>query len=534
MLPNTRRLRGHSRVAAGAVAFAVVSFSTYGTAVASPNTAALHVSNRASAATDDLAVGEATAPTTLNPEKLDNGGGDINYAELAYDGFVENTPSNTYAPDLATSWQEVGTGNREYVFHLRPNVEFSDGSTLTAQDAVTTIDAERGSGTTCASLLTALTKVTATGPLTVQLNYSSPQSQASVLAAFSQNYMCGDVVGSQATGTQTDGTGPYMIEPSATVTGSKYTYVPNPNYWNKSLPRYSTVTIDVFSSITEEISAIRTGQVDFIYANGPQAVAAAKTPGLKSFKAPFGALALYITDFDGKLVKALANQKVREALAYAMDRPLLAKALYGGFATPNDEMILPGYQGYVPSYANHYTYNPTKAKELLKQAGYPNGFTFTSIASADVGYEDISQAVASELAAIGVTDKLKQDPTHNEAVIDLFNGKYPAFVWGFGSQPLSVAAPLLFGPQALFNPFHNADSYFVNTIDKADALSGTAANNLYDQVEIQNVNEAYEVVLLDLDDVYLLRPGIVGNVQLGLPNFPAPYGPDIAFWSPPK
>lgn len=532
MLANTRRLTGQSRATVGAVAFAVVSFSTYGSAAASPQSAALHLSNHAAAASAVLTVGEATAPTTLNPEKLDNGGGDINYAELAYDSFVENTPSNNYAPDLATSWQEVGPGNREYVFHLRPNVKFSDGSTLTAQDAVKTIDAERGSGTTCASLLTALTKVTATGPLTVQLNYSSPQSKASVLAAFSQNYMCGDVVGSQATGTQTDGTGPYMIEPSATVTGSKYTYIPNPNYWNKSLHRYSSVTVQVFSSITEEVSAIRTGEVDFIYANGPQAVAAAKTPGLKSYKAPFGALALYLTDYDGKLVKALASQKVRQALAYAINRPLLAKALYGGFASPNDEMILPGYQGYVPSYAHHYTYNPTKAKKLLKEAGYPHGFTFTSIASADVGYEDVSQAVSSELAAIGVTDKLKQDPTHNEAVIDLFNGKYPAFVWGFGSQPLSVAAPLLFGQQALFNPFHNADSYFVNAINKADSLSGSAANNLYDQVEIRNVNEAYEVVLLDLDDVYLLRPGIVSKVQLGLPRYPAPYGPDIAFWSP--
>ena len=486
----------------------------------------------AAAASQDLTVGTATAPATLDPRKLDIGGGDSYYAELAYDAFLYNTPSNGFSPDLATSWHEIGTSNEEYVFQIRPNVKFSDGSTLTAQDAVNTITAERGSGTTCATTLTALTSVTATGPLTVQLEYSAPQSPETVWESFSENGMCGDVVGSKASGTQTDGTGPYMIDATDTITGSKYVYVPNPNYWDKSLRRYKQVTLDVFSSITEELSAIKTGEVDFVSANGPQAAAAAKTSGVTSYQAPFGTISLWLVDFNGKLVKALASQKVRQALEYAINRPLLASELYGGTATPNDEITTAGYQGYVPSYSNYYTYNLAKAKSLLKQAGYPNGFTFTSIASADVGYEEISQAVASQLAQIGVTDNLQQEPTHTEAVAALFSAKYPAFVWGFGAGSLATGAPDLFGTQALFNPFHNSQPSLVSDVNSANALSGAAATKLYQQAEINNTQEAYEITVADLNEVYLLRPGIVSNVEITGSSV-LPYGPDIAFWMPP-
>jgi peptide/nickel transport system substrate-binding protein len=531
---NTRRRHGRARCAAalGAVAAAVVPALTFvPPATASVKAPEIRLSDQTSSGATSLIVGETTAPATLDPRKLDNGGGDLNYAELAYDAFIFDTPRDKFSPDLAVSWREVGTGNTEYMFNLRPNVKFSDGTTLTAQDAVNTITAEMGAGTTCASQLSALTKVTATGPLTVQLNYSLPQSPHSVWQSFSQTYMCGDIVGPQASGTQTDGTGPYMLDASSTITGNKYVYVPNPNYWNKSLRRYSQVTLEVFSSITEELNAIRTGEVDFVSANGPQAAAAAKTPGMKSYMAPFGTLSLWLVDFKGQLVKPLASQRVRQALAYAINRPLLAKQLYGGTASPNDEITVAGYQGYVPRYAHYYNYNPAKAKQLLKEAGYSHGFTFTGIASAAVGYEEISQAVSSQLAGIGVTDKLQQEPTHTQAVAALFSRKYPAFVWGFGAGPLSVGAPLLFGTKALFNPFHNPEPALVRDVDQANALSGAAAAKLYQKAEIANTKQAYEVTLLDLYEVYLLKPGVVSNVNINRHSV-IPQGPDIAFWMP--
>lgn len=476
-----------------------------------------------------LTVGNVGAPTTMNPEKLDNGGGDTMFAELAYDSLVEDTPSGTLGPDLATSWNYVGSGNREFEFHLRPHVRYSDGSTMTAEDVVSTISAERNAGTTCASDIATLTSVTATGPLAVLLKFSGPA--ADVEATFDQNGMCGEILGPKATGTQTDGTGPYELDSSATVTGSSYVYVRNPYYWNTSLRRFKKVVLTVYASPEEAFNAVRSGQVDFATGASTEA-SAAKDADLKIYAVPGGIQALYLTDFGGTLVPALAKLKVRQAISYAIDRQALARALYGKYATPSDQMMVPGYQGYVAAMQNHYPYNPAKARKLLKEAGYPHGFTFWTIASADEGFENTVQGVVSYLAKVGITVKIKQDPTHNEAVIDLFNRKYPSFVWGFGAQPLPSAAPELYGQNALFNPFHNSQAHMVDLLNKANATSGSKATKLYQQAETYSVEQAWNLTLFDLDTLYFAKPGTIANIQIGLPHYPAPGGPDIAFWSP--
>jgi peptide/nickel transport system substrate-binding protein len=478
-----------------------------------------------------LTIANVGSPTTMDPEKLDNGGGDTEFAELAYDSLVEETASATYVPDLATSWNYVGKGNTEFEFHIRAHVRFSDGSTMTAQDVVNTIDAERGAGTTCASDIDTLTSATATGPLTVLLKYSAPA--ADVEATFDQNGMCGEVLGPRATGTQTDGTGPYELDSSATVTGSSYVYVQNPYYWDTSLRRFKKVVVTAYASPEEAFNAVRSGQADFAVGEATEA-SAAEDAGLKIYASPGGIQALYLTDFGGTLVPALANQKVREAISYAIDRKALATALYGKYATPNDQMLVPGYQGYVPADADYYPYDPAKARQLLKEAGYPHGFTFWTIASADEGFENTVQGVVGYLSKVGITVNIKQDPTHNEAVTDMFNRKYPSFVWGFGAQPMPSAAPELYGPQALFNPFHNPQSHMVDLLNQANATAGASATRIYQQAETYSVQQAWNLTLFDVDTIYFAKPGTIANIQVGLPKYPSPGGPDIAFWSPPK
>ena len=486
---------------------------------------------RAAGESGTLTVGEVGPPTTMNPEKLDNNGGDVQFAEMAYDPLVNLTAAGKYAPDLATSWGYVGSGNTEFQFKIRSGVKFSDGTTMTAQDVVKTIDAEVNSGTTCASDLKTLTSATASGS-TVDLQFSAPVAEAYSL--FDQSAICGDIVGPQATGTSTDGAGPYELESSATVTDSSYVFVPNPDYWNTSLKRYSKVVLDVYQTPQAELNAALSGQIDEMSTEDSTQVPAAQRAGLKIYSVPSGIQALFLTDFNGTLVPALKNQKVRQAISYAIDRKALARALYGQYAQPNDEMILPGYLGYVPSMSNYFAYNPKKAKQLLKEAGYPNGFSMTMIASSGVGYENTTQTVASDLGKIGIQVTLKQDPTHNEAVIDLFNGKYPSFVWGNGGQDLPVQAPELYGPQALFNPFHNSETEMVDLLNKANSTSGTQATKLYQQAETYQLKQAWDLALLDDDGLVFAKPGMISNLQIGLPKYPEGGSEDIAFWSPGK
>ena len=136
-----------------------------------------------------LTIAVPNVPATLNPALSDNGGNNVTFASLAYDSLIYLAPNGTYQPDLATSWKYVGSNNQEFIIQLRSGVEFSDGTTMTAQDVVNSIKYAQTTGSTASTYLTSLAAISATGPLTVQLNFSSPRPDLTTV--FDQNEMAG-------------------------------------------------------------------------------------------------------------------------------------------------------------------------------------------------------------------------------------------------------------------------------------------------------------------------------------------------------
>jgi peptide/nickel transport system substrate-binding protein len=485
-----------------------------------------------------LTIAVPNVPPTLNPALNNNGGNDVTFTSLAYDSLIYLAPNGQYQPDLALSWKYVGSNNQEFVIQLRPDVEFSDGSTMTAQDVVNYINYAKTSGSGAAEFLSSLAATTATGPLTVQLNFSSPRPDLETV--FDQNSLSGDIIGptgladATSLGTTTDGAGPYMIDASKTVTGSAYVFVPNPNYWNTSLVRYSSVTVNIITDPNAELDAVETGQDDFMFNGSSTQVSTATGDGLKVYASPFGWTALFIEDYAGKLVKALASEKVRQAINYATDRPVLTKALYGSYAQANDETELPGSTGYDPAYANYFKYNLKTAKTLMKEAGYPKGFTMTLVSTPAEDIEPETEALSSDLSAIGIKVKIHEDATFTEAVTDWLGKKYPGFVGTFGTLPMSIEAPLLWAKTALFNPFQNSLPTINSIINHADELDGAAADKLYEQAEVNALEEGYYDVIFDSDDIYFAKPGTIGNLQIGNSYPGSDFAPDAAFFSPPS
>jgi peptide/nickel transport system substrate-binding protein len=372
---------------------------------------AVNVGPSAAAAAPALTVAVQNVPATLDPALTNNGGNNVTFASLTYDSLIYFAPNGTFQPDLATSWKYVGANNEQFVIQLRSGVKFSDGTTMTAQDVVNSIEYAQKGGSTAATYLTSLTSVTATGPLTVTLNFSSPRPDLTTV--FDQNEMSGDIIGPSllatptALGTQTDGAGPYELEASQTVTGSTYVFVQNPNYWNSSLSRYSSITLNVIADSTAELNAVKTGQDEFMFGGASTQASSAKAAGLKLYAAPYGWTAMFIEDYTGKLVKALGNEKVRQAINYATDRPVLAKALFGSYAFAEDETSSPGISGYDPSTANYFKYNLKKAKQLMKEAGYAKGFTLPIVSTPVQDIETETEALQSELSQIGIKFKIK-------------------------------------------------------------------------------------------------------------------------------
>src|SRR5580692_1504528 len=189
------------------------------------------------------------------------------FYSLDYDPLIYDEPNGTFAPDLATSWSYVGTGNKTFQLTLRSGVHFTDGTALTADAVKNSLEYVKGTGEGQSSLLTNLTSVDVTGPMTVVLHFSAPTPDLPFL--LSQDEVVGDIIGPQGLAhpssldTSSDGAGAYKLDFSQTVTNSQYTYVPNPSYWDQKAIHFGSIVIKVITAPTSVVAAMQSNQVQY-------------------------------------------------------------------------------------------------------------------------------------------------------------------------------------------------------------------------------------------------------------------------------
>jgi peptide/nickel transport system substrate-binding protein len=461
---------------------------------------------------DVLTVGfDVQAPETLNPAVAPQ-----NYAwfeELAYEPLIVQRSDGSLAPGLATSWSYAGTGNTGFVLHLRPGVRFSDGSQLTAQGVVDDLRYVTASAGQMSPFFAGDT-FTATGPLTVTITAAQPNPDFPEI--LTQDYVIGDVISETGLhspsllGTRTFGAGPYMLDPSQTVTGSQYTYVPNPHYYDKAAVYWKKVVIKVITDPESMLNALKTGQVDV--ANGdPTTIASARQAGLTVTNTPDLWLGVTLADRGGALAKPLANVQVRQALNYATGRSQISSALFPGTGAPTSQLVVPGGYGYEASLANAYPYDLSKAKQLLAAAGYPHGFSLQIVTGEYGGMNLVAQALAQQWRKIGVNLQVTDDANSNQYYAAAFGAKFPAFMTVFGQIPTWVEGPSLFLPSASYNPFHTASEPLASLYAQEARSSGTAQARLDQRIEAYLVDQAWFVPMVTIGLPYYATKSVTST-----------------------
>jgi peptide/nickel transport system substrate-binding protein len=440
-----------------------------------------------------LTIAGELGPTTLNPETTNQALCD--FEELAYEPLIVRLENGGLAPGLATSWHYTGSGNTTFVLNLRSGVKFSDGTTLTAQDVVNDFQYVVKAGGQMAPYF-AGDSFAVTGPMQVTITAKAPNPAFPFL--LTQDYNAGDIISpdglkdTTALGTKTFGAGPYELDAAETVSGSTYTYTPNPYYYDKSAVHWKKVVIKVIESAQALLDAMKTGEVNLAEGDA-STLKAAKQAGLTVTQAPLIWEGVVLADREGKMVKALASVQVRQALNYATNRTTLVNALFAGVGTPTEQVTVPGGYGYLASLNATYPYNPAKAKQLLRAAGYPHGFTM-SMVTADYDEENLlAQALAQEWAQVGVKVKIIDDANPTAYEQAFVSGTVPSFIATYGQQPIAVEGPGLFLPSAAFNPFHTASTVLQSLYNQDITASGTAATTLDQKVESYLVNNAWFV-----------------------------------------
>ncbi len=466
-------------------------------AAAAVTTAALALGGCASSAQPEpgtrgtLTIALAAAPTSLDPANMEQSTSP--FAQPAYDALIRVAPDGTLEPGLATEWNFVDDENKVFEITLRDGVTFSDGAVLDAEALVTNFE-HLDTGKSNVATLVNGGEYEAIDDDTVRITWDTPHPLAP--QALTQRWVVGMVVSPDAItsdpeglATQTAGAGPYVLDADQTVAGSSYVYTARDDYWDPATQHWDEIEIIVMENAEQRLNALRTGEVD--YALGDLGTAgSAESDGLQVLYAPTIFYGLSLLDREGTLGSPIADLRVRQAINYALDRETIASALLGEYGFATEQTVVPSEPGYVDDLEGTYAYDPEKARELLADAGYPDGFTIPVIASTSSLAATLSQVLVEQLAAVGITVQLDARPGPDYFAA-MTGGTFAAAVVGYGSQPMPMEYDGLFGPDAIFNPLGSSSDTINELMAEALVAPEDEATELYEQIQRELVEEAW-------------------------------------------
>jgi peptide/nickel transport system substrate-binding protein len=352
--------------------------------------AAAMVGFAGAASARDLVVALKTEPTSMDPQYhvlTPN----VQLSQTLFDPLVCADADLVSKPCLAQSWTASG---KTWTFKLRPGVKFSDGSPFTSADVVFTFDRVGKVPNTPSSYkvyLQNVEKVEAVDPLTVRITTSEPYPLLPVnmvgLSIMSAKAAAGPAPEGKTTtelnaGNGLVGTGPYKFV--SWKRGTELVFERNPYYWGPA-PAWDKVIYRPISNPAARVAALLAGDVDLIedpptddlerLQKDPKLTVVAKASNRVIYVAldQHGEQTPGIQGTNGK--NPLLDKRVREALSLAIDRYALVARTMGGVATPAAQLLPYPMFGTSKNLVTAPKADPGRAKALLKEAGYPSGFS---------------------------------------------------------------------------------------------------------------------------------------------------------------
>ena len=378
---------------------------------------ALMLATGASAQDKALTIGLTSDPSHLYPLAGEELSSNIMYYHL-YDPLVKRSADLSFGPGLAESWENVD--DTTWRFKLREGVTFHNGNAFTADDVVFTVNKARES--IRPDLVANIAEIKKIDDLTVEI--TTPQPYA-VLPNDLAEVLILDEEYTTATGDeQMDlkpmGTGPYKLE--EWIKEEKLVLSAFDDYW-AGAPKIKTVTFRPITNPATRTAALLTGEVDVIQDLAVRDVERVRSEdGFEVVTRPSLLNVVLAMDTRAKSPtiegdNPMTDQRVREAIARAIDVDAINKIVMNGLATPSDQYVPASHTGYVEgmNFREMYPMDIEKAKQLLADAGYPDGFTMTLDATNNryVNDAQIAQALASMLAKVGITLELNIMPKSN-------------------------------------------------------------------------------------------------------------------------
>lgn len=350
-----------------------------------------------------------------------------------FEALVRFNDARQLVPGLAESWRS--TGPTTWEFKLRKGVSFSDGSPFTAQDVIYTV-CRIGKVANSPAPFTVFTKhiagMEATDPHTLVIKTTAIHpllpNDLTKVGIVSARLGRGETVRYRHDGCEGDawpgtedfnkgrmavGTGPYKI--AEFVKGSRVQLVRNEAYWGPK-PEFAKVLFRPITADGPRVAALLSGDVDMIENPPPQDLPRIRKDERFAISAAKSARVIYVgmdSSSDSNVSvpgrrNPFKDKRVREAVSRAIGRQVLADKVLGGYGSPAWQLMDAGDTQRLAQW-----HDPRRAKELLAEAGYPNGFEVTLAGTNDryINDDQVVQAIAQMLTSVGIRTSVALMPS---------------------------------------------------------------------------------------------------------------------------
>ena len=406
-----------------------------------------------------------------------------------YEGLVKPTSDGGFIPAVASDYI-ISDDAKTYTFTLRDGITFHDGTPVTIEDVKYSIDryAEIQGESSAFSSLVDSVDVQDDKTLVVNLKESYSEFLPMMTIAIipqSNEDPAGNPIG----------TGPFKYvsyTPGQNLELEKYD-----GYWQEGVPSLDSVEFKFIADVDTAFVELQAGTIDILkYLTSAQA----ETLG-DDYNIVQGSMNLVHAMYLNSAYEPLSKTEVRQALCYAVDRDAINNFIFGGKSHIIGSHMIPAMSKYYePEAETVYSYDPEKAKELLADAGYADGFDLEiTVPSSYSQHVDSAQIIADELSQVGINVTLNQVEWSTWLQDVYKGGNFQATVIGFDGT---------LAPSDWLKKYVTDDAknfmHYSNT--EYDDVFNTAYTTVDDDVKVENYKKAQMILAEDAAAVYIEDP----------------------------
>ena len=421
-----------------------------------------------------------------------------------FEGLMKPTPEGDLIPAVAEKY-EVSDDQLVYTFTIRDGIKFHNGQPVTAGDVVNSITRciePSEAGVLAVEPLSAVEKVTGMDERTVQIRLKEPNTE--FLAYLTLAILPAEYDGQD---TAPVGTGPFKFVSRAAQ--DNIVLERFDDYWGEKA-YLDKVTYKIIENADSILMSLQSGAVDlFAHLTSTQVAQLGD-----EFNIEEGTMNLVQAMYLNHAEKPFDDVRVRQALCCAIDRQQILDLAFDGYGSLIGSSMYPAFGKYFDdSLTNYYTHDVEKAKALLADAGYPDGFSMTiTVPSNYQPHIDTAQVIVEQLKEVGITAEILP-VTWESWLNDTYVGRqFQATVVGVDASTMTARALLERFTSTAGNNFINYnnaeyDAFFQEAVSAADDAAQTAA---YKKAEANLTENAANVYIQDLADLVAVRKGLEG------------------------